>query len=74
VTKGYVSGKDIKEPAVKTLNCIIATVAIDVLVNQYTGHQKHVPNFVYENNYYKRIYEDVESVKNRNMNCFTCDI
>jgi len=51
--RGYVVGRDVKEPAVKTLNAFLATLAVDVLINQYTEHQKHIPILVFENNKYK---------------------
>src|SRR3989442_8372598 len=74
VKRGYVTGKDIKEPAVKTLNTSLATMAVEVLVNQYTDVRRHVPILVYENNGYMSIYEDRESVQLRNKNCFICNI
>ncbi|MBQ7705548.1 MAG: ThiF family adenylyltransferase [Selenomonadaceae bacterium] len=74
VQKGYVRGADVKEPAVKTLNSIIANLATDTLINQYTERQRDVVIQVYENNFAPAIYEDVDSVKHRNLNCGTCDI
>jgi ribosomal protein S24E len=74
VTRGYVTGKDVKEPAVKTLNTSLATIAVEALVNQYTERRKHVPILVYENNGSMSIYEDGESVQRRNKHCFTCHI
>lgn len=74
VKRGYVTGKDIKEPAVKTLNTMLATMLVDVLVNQYTEFQKNIPILVYENNASKSIYEDKESVRLRSKNCYTCNI
>ena len=74
VKRGYVTGKDVKEPAVKTLNTFLATMAVDVLINQYTEARRHVPVLVYENNGFMRIYEDRESVYNRNKRCFLCNI
>ena len=72
VKRGYISGKDIKEPAVKTLNSIIAGMAIDSLVNQYTGRQRTIPVLVYENNDAPAIYEDRESLEQRRDNCGVC--
>lgn len=72
VTGGYVSGSVVKEPAVKTLNTVVATMAVDVLLNLYTGKQTHKPILVYENNFGPTIYEDKESVSIRNKNCYTC--
>jgi len=69
-----VSGMDIKEPAVKTLNTTLATMAVEVLINQYTEARRHVPILVYENNGFMRIYEDRESVEQRNKRCFLCNV
>ncbi len=69
-----VSGMDIKEPAVKTLNTTLATMAVEVLINQYTEARRHVPVLVYENNGFMRIYEDRESVEQRNKRCFLCNV
>ncbi len=74
VKRGYVTGRDIKEPAVKTLNTFLATMAVDVLINQYTEARRHAPVLVYENNGYMRIYEDRESVQQRNKHCFLCNV
>jgi molybdopterin-synthase adenylyltransferase len=74
VRRGYVTGKDIKEPAVKTLNTYLATMAVEVLVNQYTDLRRHMPVLVYENNGYMSIYEDRDSVQLRNKHCFLCNI
>ena len=74
VAKGYVKGKDIKEPAVKTLNTHIATMAVDTLVNQYTERRKDSIILVYEDNEYPTIYEDKTSIENRNRSCSVCRI
>ena len=74
VQRGYVTGQDVKEPAVKTLNAILATMAVEALVNQYTEAHRHVPVLVYENNGSMSIYEDSESVERRNKRCFLCHI
>ncbi len=74
VKRGYVTGMDVKEPAVKTLNTFVATMAVDTLINQYTGATCHVPILVYENNGHMSIYEDTESVQMRNKRCFICNI
>lgn len=74
VHKGYVRGLDVKEPAVKTLNTHIATLAVDVLINQYTERQRNRAIVVYEDNVSPCIYEDVDSVFNRNLHCDVCDI
>ena len=74
VKRGYVTGRDIKEPAVKTLNTSLATMAVDMLINQYTGARGHVPVLVYEYNGSMSIYADRESVQQRNTHCFLCNI
>jgi len=74
VKRGYVTRKDIREPAVKTLNTSLATMAVDMLINQYTDARRHVPVLVYENNGHMSIYEDRESVQLRNKHCFICNI
>jgi len=74
VKRGYVTGSDIKEPAVKTLNTFLATMAVEVLINQYTEARRHAPILVYENNGYMSVYEDKESVQLRNKHCFLCHI
>ena len=74
VTKGYVTGSNVKEPAVKTLNTTIATLAVEVLINQYTNLRRHIPVLVYENNGQMSIYEEKESVQRRNKHCFLCTI
>lgn len=74
VQRGYVTGADIKEPAVKTLNTSLATMAVEMLINQYTGARQHVPVLVYEYNGSMSIYEDNESVQRRNKQCFLCHV
>lgn len=74
VKRGYVTGMDVKEPAVKTLNTYLATLLVDVLINQYTDVRKHIPILVYENNGSMSIYEDKESVRLRNKQCFICHV
>lgn len=72
VQKGYVKGHDVKDPAVKTLNSMIATIATDVLINQYTERQKDQHIIVYENNGFPCIYEDTKWIENRKLNCHIC--
>ena len=74
VRKGYVQGLDVKEPAVKTLNTHLATLAVDTLINQYTERQRDVVIRVFEDNFAPTIYEDVDSVKERNLSCSICDV
>ena len=63
VSRGYVSGAEIKEPAVKTLNTMLATLAVDTLVEQFAGNHPQTPILVYENNGCKCIYPDRESLE-----------
>lgn len=74
VQRGYVTGLDIKEPAVKTLNAMVATLAVETLINQYTERSRHSPVLVYENNESAYIYDDHTSVEQRNKHCFLCNI
>lgn len=72
VAKGYVSGGDVKEPAVKTLNTHLATMAVDTLVNQYTERRRDAVVTVYEDNDFPSIYEDTYSTEHRCMDCSVC--
>ena len=74
VAKGYVTGRDVMEPAVKTLNTHLATMAVDVLVNQYTERDRDAVILVYEDNGFPAVYEDTDSVKFRDMECRVCNI
>ena len=74
VARGYVSGADVHEPAVKTLNTHLATLAVDVLVNQYTGRRRDSHVLVFEDNEGPCIYEDRAAYQMRNLNCAVCDI
>lgn len=69
VRRGYVTGLEVKEPAVKTLNGIVACLASDVLTNHYTDRQKHEPIWVYEDNAAKSLYPDRDSVIFRSRHC-----
>ena len=72
IAGGYVSGFDVKEPSVKTLNTHIATLAVDVFVNQFTERRRDAVITVYEDNYRPKIYEDRETVKKRRVPCSIC--
>lgn len=74
VKRGYVRGMQVKEPAVKTLNAMVATLAVETLVNQYTGLDQQIPILVYEQNGVSCIYEDTVSVETRHKHCFLCQI
>ncbi len=70
--RGYVAGREVKEPAVKTLNAILAARAVDALLNQYTGRQRQAPILVYEDNQTPSMYPDTESLTRRPKDCFHC--
>ena len=70
--RGYVADREVKEPAVKKLNAILAARAVDALVNQYTGRQTQPPILVYEDNQMPSMYPDTESLVRRPNNCFQC--
>ena len=72
VARGYVTGRDVKEPAVKTLNTHLATLAVDVFVNQFTERQQDRVITVYENNECPVIYENTNNVYYRNLKCSVC--
>jgi len=73
VRKGYVAGLEVKDPAVKTLNAILGAMSVDVLINQFTLRQKHVPILVYENNDSVSVYVDLNSIENRFFDCWICN-
>ncbi|MGB4497886.1 MAG: ThiF family adenylyltransferase, partial [Methylococcaceae bacterium] len=72
VKRGYVSGQEVKEPAVKTLNAMLGAMTVDILLNQYTQRQAHQAITVYENNRHSCIYPDTQSVVARQHDCFYC--
>ena len=72
VQKGYVRGANIKDPAVKTLNSMVATIATDILINQYTERQKDKFVIEFENNEFPIIYADDDCVKDRRLDCHIC--
>ncbi len=72
--KGYVDGKTVKEPAVKTLNSILGQLTVNTIVNQFVEKTKHQIITVFENNFVPSIYEDHESVANRRLLCGTCTL
>ena len=75
VRRGYVEGIHVKEPAVKTLNAIVASMAVDRLVDQFLPDHMDVPILVYENNGSRAIYEDRMTMENRNPSgCAICDM
>lgn len=72
IRRGYVVGHDVKEPAVKTLNSTVGGLTADMLLNQYTQRQAHVPIWVYENNRQFSIYPDQVALEARNAACYYC--
>lgn len=74
VKRGYVTGETVREPAVKTLNSIIGSLAVEQLLNQYTRRQEHQPVWVYENNAGPAIYPDTGSLRERRTDCFSCGL
>jgi molybdopterin-synthase adenylyltransferase len=74
VSRGYVRGQNVIEPAVKTLNAMLAAMTADVLVNEYTRRQILDPILVYESNKQPAIYSDTHSLEVRSGGCFSCDI
>jgi molybdopterin/thiamine biosynthesis adenylyltransferase len=72
--KRYVSGANVKEPAVKTLNGVVASLAVEQLIDQYTRRTTQQPILVYERNKQSVIYGDLESLENRNKHCMTCGV
>ena len=72
VSKGYVSGAVVAEPAVKTLNAIVASLAVDSLVNEFTGRQATNPILVYESNSRPTIYQDLQTFERLDTGCASC--
>jgi hypothetical protein len=72
--RGYVTGMEMKEPAVKTLNTMIATMAVDRLVDQFLPNRPDIPILVYEHNQVSAIYEDRTSLEQRALSCSYCSI
>jgi len=73
LARGYVSGALVTEPAVKTLNAILAAMATDMLVDQYTGRRPSEILRVYENNLSPKIYSDLDTIP-AGEGCFSCAI
>lgn len=70
--KGYIEKQ--KEPAVKTLNTILASLGVDSYINEFITYSRESAILVYENNKIPIIYEDNISIKNRRKNCFICNL
>ena len=72
VTRGYVQGMDVKEPAVMPLNAVIAAQAVQALIDQYREGAPYVPVTVYESHEGGRMYADWESMAALPKYCFSC--
>jgi len=72
VSRGYVQGMDVKEPAVMPLNAVIAAQAVQMLIDQYRLGAVHVPVTVYESHEGGRMYADWESMAALPKYCFSC--
>ncbi|MGL5778690.1 ThiF family adenylyltransferase [Cetobacterium sp.] len=70
--RGYI--KEHKEPAVKTLNTILASLGVDSYINEFTNYNRESSILVYENNKIPIIYEDNISIKNRKKDCYVCNL
>ncbi|MGL5779135.1 ThiF family adenylyltransferase, partial [Cetobacterium sp.] len=70
--RGYIEKQ--KEPAVKTLNTILASLGVDSFINEFITYSRESAILVYENNKIPIIYEDNISIKNRKKNCFICNL
>jgi molybdopterin/thiamine biosynthesis adenylyltransferase len=73
VARGYVTGAEVKEPAVKTLNAIVGAMAVDALVNQFAWLREHQAITVYESVPRPAMYADEESVAARSGECYACN-
>lgn len=72
VSKGYVTGQEVKEPAVKTLNAIIGAIAVDVLINQFSWFKEHQAITVYLGLPQARMCADIDCVVARPNTCYFC--
>lgn len=74
LARGYVSGMSVKEPAVKTLNAMIGTLAIECLVDQYRSDAVHAPILVYESHHGPCLYPDRNSLEMLRTGCGLCEV
>lgn len=72
VHKGYVRGMDEKEPAVMPLNAIVASQAVQCLLDQFRNGAVHAHITVYEGHAGGRMYEDTESLAALPAFCCNC--
>lgn len=73
VARGYVTGAEVKQPAVKTLNAIVGAMAVDGLVNQFGWLREHQAVTVYASVPQPAMYADEESVAARHGECYSCN-
>ena len=74
VRLGYVTGAEVKEPAVKTLNAILSAMADDVLINQFAWLRGHHAITVYSALPQAAIFADEVSVVRRQKSCHACSL
>lgn len=72
VRKGYVEGIHEKEPAVMPLNSVIASMAVQTLIDQYCSGSVWQPVVVYESHGASCCYADVESLERLPRTCSAC--
>lgn len=72
VQKGYVSGIQEKEPAVMPLNSVLASMAVQALLDQYTQGATFIPLQVYESHAGSCCYPDNESLDRLPAFCASC--
>lgn len=72
VQKGYVQGIQEKEPAVMPLNAVIASIAVQSLLDQYRTDATHHPILVYESHAGSCCYPDTDSLNNLQEFCPAC--
>ncbi|MEL7638054.1 MAG: ThiF family adenylyltransferase [Solidesulfovibrio sp.] len=72
VARGYVQGLNVKEPAVKTLNALISSLAVERLVDQYCPSHTSQPILVYESHNGACLYQDADSLYMQPLGCGHC--
>ncbi|MDR1658306.1 MAG: ThiF family adenylyltransferase [Deltaproteobacteria bacterium] len=72
ISRGYVLGAEVKEPAVKTLNSVIGAMAIESLTNQYKEDMIHEPILVYESHHGLCMYPDRSTFSLLETGCASC--
>jgi hypothetical protein len=72
LARGYVSGALVREPAVKTLNSMVAAIAVESLVNQYDENMVHEPIVVVESHDGACMYPDKSTFAMLETGCASC--